>query len=265
MSFLLIDKPSGITSHDVVDVVRKITGERRVGHAGTLDPFASGLLIVGVGRESTKYLSHFLGMDKAYEADITLGVTTATLDPESPEEIVPKEGEQIVTEAELRQAIQELTGTLQQIPPQYAAIKIQGKKMYELAREGKTVDAPPREVTVYEWREKWDGAQEGQASQKARGSKNLMAGLLAQLFPLPVTLSFHIRVSSGTYIRALARDLGQKCGTGGYLRYLRRTAIGPYTIEHAVPLHDLTPENWASVSIDLDPNGLYPKNAREMQ
>lgn len=243
MPFLLIDKPAGITSHDVVYRIRKITGEKRVGHAGTLDPFATGLLIVGVGRDCTKHLSHFLGMEKSYIADIALGATTETLDPESPETIVPKDdGTETISLEELKTAIGELTGPQEQIPPMYSAIKMGGKKLYELARAGKTIERVPRNVTVYSWKPLFEPSP-------------LTTPLTAHPtpFPLPVTLSFHINVSSGTYIRALARDLGKLCGTGGYLRYLRRTSIGPHRVEDAALLNELTSENW----LDFAKNDLY--------
>lgn len=246
MPFLLIDKPAGKTSHDVVARVRRITGEKRVGHSGTLDPFATGLLIVGVGRDCTKHLSHFLGMDKSYTADIALGATTETLDPESPEIAVPKDnGNETISLEELKTALQELTGPQEQIPPMYSAIKMGGKKLYELARAGKTIERAPRKVTVYAWEPLFEPNPLSQLH-------NFPTSQL-QNFPLPVTLSFKITVSSGTYIRALARDLGKLCGTGGYLRYLRRTSIGPHSINDSVSLNELTTENW----LDFAKNDLY--------
>lgn len=244
MPFLLIDKPAGKTSHDVVDRIRKVTGERRVGHAGTLDPFATGLLIIGVGRDCTKHLAHFLGMKKSYIADIALGATTETLDPESPEVIIPQDsGNESISLEELREAIKELTGPQKQVPPMYSAIKMGGKKLYELARAGKTIEREPRDVTVYSW--------------EPRFEPNPLVPPLTKNqtppFPLPITLSFTICVSSGTYIRALARDLGRLCGTGGYLRYLRRTSIGTHSLSDAVPLNELTSENW----LDFAKNDLY--------
>ena len=240
MPFLLIDKPAGKTSHDVVSRIRRITGIKRVGHSGTLDPFATGLLIIGVERECTKHLGKFLGMDKSYTADINLGATTETFDPESPETIIPKDdGSNAVSIAELRQAIHELSGPQEQIPPMHSAIKVGGKKLYELARAGKSIPIEPRKVTVYSWEPLFE--------------PNPLSATTPHSFPLPVTLSFRITVSSGTYIRALARDLGKLCGTGGYLRYLRRTSIGPHSINDAVPLSELTPENW----LDYSKNDLY--------
>ncbi len=242
MPFLLIDKPPGMTSHGVVARIRKITKEQRVGHSGTLDPFASGLLIIGVTRASTKHLGTFLGMDKTYLADIHLGATTETLDPESPE-IIREKTPPTVSLKELASAIEKLTGSFLQIPPRYAAIKFQGKKLYELARAGKEVPVEPRPVTVAPWHPLFE-PNPLTAPEELRSSFT---------FPLPVTLSFSCTVSSGTYIRALARDLGELCGTGGYLRYLRRTRIGEHTLENAVRLDELTPENW----LDFAKNDLY--------
>lgn len=235
MPFLLIDKPAGITSHDVVDKLRRITGERTIGHAGTLDPFATGLLIVAVGRDATKHLQKYVGMEKEYEAEIVLGATTPTLDPESePIDMSKKEGHRIVvTKDELKEAMKKLTGEIAQIPPMYSAIKKGGKKLYELARKGVEIEREPRPVTVSEFK------------------------LLSKPQPdyrLPVTIATKITCSSGTYIRALARDLGDNLGSGGYLSALRRTKIGKYSVEQAASLKDLTTENW----IDAAQNDMLP-------
>jgi tRNA pseudouridine55 synthase len=215
MPFLHIDKPAGITSHDVVDKIRKLTGERTVGHAGTLDPFATGLLIVGVGRDSTKELSTFLHMDKEYEAEFIIGETTDTLDPEG--EVIP--GPKVTIDKPLLlDAIKTLTGVIQQIPPMHSAIKVGGQKMYNLARQGKTVDLAPRSITIH--------------------SFELLTDPDFSAWPL----KFRVRIasSSGTYIRALARDLGKALGTTGYVSELRRTAIGPHRIESAKTLGELS-------------------------
>ncbi len=235
MPFLLIDKPADITSHDVVDKLRRITGERTIGHAGTLDPFATGLLIVAVGRDATKHLQKYVGMDKEYEAEIKLGETTPTLDPES--EVVDmskKEGHRIVvTKDELKTAIKKLTGEIAQVPPMHSAIKKGGKKMYELARQGIKLELEPRPVTIHEFK----------LISKAEAD-----------YRLPVSISTRIVCSSGTYIRALARDLGQNLNSGGYLSALRRTKIGPYHVQNAHVLHALTSENW----IDSTQNDMLP-------
>ncbi len=231
MPFLLIDKPTGITSHDVVDRVRKITGQRTVGHAGTLDPFATGLLIIGVERESTKHLNTFLGMGKTYEAIIRLGESSTTLDPEG--EIVAVGGDNVSAER-IETAITSLTGDLLQIPPMHSAIKIGGQKLYDLARKGIEIDRPPRPVTISKFI----------TSPNPLLRKDGASDSIALPFDIPVIID----CSSGTYIRAIARDLGEKLGTAGYLTQLRRTAIGPYLIADATPLNEITKENWAMLA-----------------
>lgn len=216
--FLLIDKPKGITSHDVIDRIRKIAGEKRVGHAGTLDPNATGLLIVGIGREFTKKLSQFLKLDKEYEAEIFLGEERDTEDAL---------GEIRNTKYEVRnksqfsklQIIKKLDlfiGEQMQMPPSFSAIKMRGKKAYELARKGINPDLSPRKITIYSIK------------------------LLEYKYPV---LRIRTKVSSGTYIRALARDLGRKLGCGAYLLNLRRTRIGKYSIKEAVSLSDIEQHN----------------------
>ncbi len=222
---LLIDKPAGITSHDVIDVLRRAFGIRQIGHAGTLDPFATGLLLVGVCK-ATKTLSQYVGLDKIYEATFVLGASSTTDDPEGT--ITPSPNPSLAggeMNALVKKAIRELTGEIQQIPPAYSAIKIKGKKMYEAAREGKPLVAPPRAVTVYSFD---------------------LIGPIGPIGPTPQgPISLHVKIhcSSGTYVRALARDLGAKLGGGGYVSQLRRTAIGPFTIDKAIPLSELTPSD----------------------
>jgi tRNA pseudouridine55 synthase len=205
--FLLIDKPPGPTSHDVVDAVRRLSGVRRVGHAGTLDPFASGLLVIGVG-EATKQLSRFVGLDKVYEAVFVLGATSDTDDRTGNIEMRSTKFERI-SKFEIEKVLQKFTGNIEQVPPAYAAIKIGGKKMYEAARAGKPLEAPPRSVIVFS-------------------------------FELLEDTTHRIRVrihcSSGTYVRALARDLGITLDTGAYVEELRRTKIGPFDVTQAFPL-----------------------------
>lgn len=229
--FLLVDKPAGPTSHDVIDRLRRVTGERTIGHAGTLDPFATGLLIVAVGREATKEISKYVGMDKTYEAEFIIGATTETLDPEGTITIDDKmvRPDQIVITA----AMSKLTGPILQIPPMYSAIKKNGKKMYELARQGKTVELEPRAVSIFEFR--------------FRTTPNQVQNPLQLPLGKVESLQVHIRCSSGTYIRALARDLAGLLGTVGYVRQLRRTTIGPATINQATALGDIKPENWQTL------------------
>ncbi len=247
--FLLIDKPIGPTSHDIVDKVRRITGEKRVGHAGTLDPFASGLLIVGVGREATREFSKLVGLDKTYEAVFVLGASSDTDDrmgtiracaplPTSPlagqaAALAGGGGRDAITDA-----IKQFTGEISQIPPAYSAIKIGGKKMYEAAREGKPLEAKPRAVNVYA----------------------INIGLISPMGPIQETdtnppqtaLTLTIHCSSGTYIRAIARDLGRALGTGGYVQELHRTSIGPFTIQEAVKLENLKPDSWKKSLISVE-------------
>jgi len=231
--FLLINKPAGMTSHDVIDQLRRITGIRKIGHAGTLDPFATGLLIVAVGREATREISKFVGLDKAYEAEFVLGATTETLDPEG--DIIRADKEMdldasIWTREQIESAMQSLTGPIAQIPPMYSAIKQKGKKLYELAREGKTVERPPRHIIIHHFdlsKDPW--IEEGLAI-------------------LPV----QAHVSSGTYIRALARDLGQALGTTGYVRTLHRSSIGSFSDKEATNLANITSENWQTLLKNID-------------
>ncbi len=204
-SLLLINKPPGATSHDIVAVMRKKTGIKRVGHAGTLDPFATGLLIVLVGRDATKRQSEFLGMDKTYEAVIRLGATSTTEDPtgiitESPT-MAP------VLHSIIDSTVLSFVGTVDQMPSSFSAKKIKGKKAYELARQGITPDLKPKKITIYS------------------------IDILAYEWPL---LTIRCSVSSGTYIRALARDIGERLGCGAYLETLKRTAIGPYSLDDAI-------------------------------
>jgi tRNA pseudouridine55 synthase len=212
--FLLIDKPEGPTSHDIVDDVRKTTGERRVGHAGTLDPFASGLLIVGVGREATRKMQKLVGLDKTYDAIFVLGASSDTDDKTGKITLVPPQ--EPLTQGRVQEAIKQFIGEIEQTPPAYSAIKIGGKKMYEAAREGKPMEAKARKVTIY-------SISEVQFIPST-SSGNKLDGIEW------VVISLTIHCSSGTYIRAIARDLGQTLGTGGYVESLRRTKIGPFDI-----------------------------------
>ncbi len=233
--FLLIDKPAGITSHDVVDKIRVITGERTVGHAGTLDPFATGLLIVAVGREATRELQGFVGLEKSYEADIVIGQSSTTLDPEGIIETA-KGSTVILTQKTLNAALAKLTGSQDQLPPMHSAIKVGGKKLYELARKGIEIERQPRPVIIHEF--------------------TLLKQLPEDSVELPVTILTRIKCSSGTYIRALARDLGLILGTEAYVSGLRRTSIGKFNLKKAITLKALTAENW----IDFAQFPMLPSN-----
>lgn len=202
---VLIDKPTGMTSHDVVAQLRKKLSEKKIGHAGTLDPFASGLLVMGIG-SGTKLLHHLFGLDKQYLATIRLGQSTSTDDLEG--EVLTETSAKSVTTEQIKEQIKNLTGKIQQVPSSVSAIKIEGKRAYELAREGKEVSIPARSVEVYHFQPTSDLRSVGDF----------------------VEFDATVDCSSGTYIRALARDLGAALGVGGHLRALRRTRIGEFAI-----------------------------------
>jgi tRNA pseudouridine55 synthase len=212
--FLLIDKPAGMTSHDVIDRLRKITGIRRIGHGGTLDPFATGLLVVGIG-QATKALATYNGSGKTYEATAVLGASSDTQDLTGKVEAVADVA--LPDRAALEAAMARFRGDIMQTPPMYSAKKVGGKKLYELARAGEVVERKPVPVHISELR------------------------LLAYD---PPRFSFTVSCSGGTYIRTLAHDIGTVLGTGAYLERLRRTAVGTLGIEKAVPLDALTHDNW---------------------
>src|SRR3990167_1389311 len=210
--FLLIDKPVGPTSHDIVDLVRKAASLKRVGHSGTLDPLASGLLILALGA-STKQLSHFLGAAKSYQAELTLGASSTTDDAEGVKTIL---SDREPLGAEIEQILVQFRGRLEQTPPVYSAVKRGGQKSYLVARRGGSLELMPRRVEVYDLQ------------------------LLSYRYPR-LTLSAH--VSPGTYLRALARDLGQRLSTGAYLSALRRIRIGEVSVEEAITVRELR-GNW---------------------
>jgi tRNA pseudouridine55 synthase len=222
--FLLIDKPKGITSHDVVDRVRKVTGEKKVGHAGTLDPNATGLLIIGVGRQSTKKLGDLTkNTDKEYVAEVFLGKETDTDDAEG---VVISKSKGVLPpgETEIKKGLTTFKGEQKQTPPIFSAIKTKGKKAYAQARKGKNVKLEPRDIKVHSIK------------------------LLHYKFPI---VEFKVKVSSGTYIRALARDMGKKLGCGAYLNNLERTKVGDYSLDNAVKLDYLTKDNWEKLAINI--------------
>jgi len=227
IGFLLIDKHDGPTSHDVVDAVRRLTGERRVGHAGTLDPFATGLLIVGVAREATREFPKLVGLDKEYEATFVLGASSDTDDRTG--KITDETNIPTFSAADVKQTMEKFTGEIEQMPPAYSAIKVGGRKSYEAARQGETLELKPRRVTVHAFE---------------------LLDPPAASHPPQIVFRVRIRCSSGTYIRALARDLGKAMGTGGYVAELRRTAIGPFRVEEA---HTLPSLNTKTVQSRLVP------------
>jgi len=209
---LNVDKPHGLTSHDVVNQVRRISGIRRIGHAGTLDPLATGVLLLCLGR-TTRLVEYLVGQPKTYEAVIRLGQTTNTYDAEGQ---VMVDQPVAVSIDGIRAALPHFRGVIQQRPPLYSAIKRGGRPLYKLARQGIEVEIPLRTVTIYELQ------------------------LLSWATPL---LTIRVVCSAGTYIRSLAHDLGQVLGCGGHIAALRRTAVGVFKVETAVPLTGLKTEN----------------------
>jgi len=205
---ILVDKPLDLTSFDVIYRLRRFLHIKKIGHAGTLDPKATGLLIVCTGR-STKKIDSYMGLPKEYTGTIVLGEQTPSMDTETGVHI--RKDFDHVTIAEVEQAVSELTGEIEQIPPMYSAVTKNGIRLYSLARKGKTIEREPRKVSVHEF--------------EITGFE-------------PPEVSFRIICSKGTYIRVLAHDLGEKLGCGGYLSSLRRTAIGDFRVEDAVTIQD---------------------------
>ncbi|MEX1907321.1 tRNA pseudouridine(55) synthase TruB [Janibacter sp. Y6] len=216
---VVLDKPAGWTSHDVVARCRGLYGTRKVGHAGTLDPMATGVLVIGVGR-GTKLLTFLVGCDKEYTATIRLGQRTVTDDAEG--EVTASVDAAAVTDDAVAQAVAALTGDIEQVPSAVSAIKVDGERSYARVRSGEQVDLPARPVTVSELvvlDRRAVTADDGTAV---------------------VDLDVRAVVSSGTYIRALARDLGEALGVGGHLTALTRTRVGGYHLDDAEDLAELT-------------------------
>ena len=213
---VVVDKPAGLTSHDVVARVRRLAGTRRVGHAGTLDPMATGVLVVGVNK-ATRLLGHLTLTDKAYDATIRLGATTVTDDAEG-DVVTTADPAALaaVTDAAVAAGVAALSGDIAQVPSSVSAVKIDGQRSYQRVRDGEDVQLPPRPVTVHRFDVLGTRREDGF-----------------------LDLDVHVVVSSGTYVRALARDLGAGLGVGGHLTALRRTRVGPYGLDVAHPLAEL--------------------------
>lgn len=212
---LLVDKSGGMTSHDVVARVRRLAGVRRVGHAGTLDPMATGLLVVGLG-SSTRLLTYLVGLDKEYLATIRLGASTPSDDADSPvDRIADADRLASITEVQVLAAIEPLRGDIRQVPSTVSAIKVDGRRAYARARAGEPVELGSRAVTV--------------------SAFDVLAIRHGEFLDLDV----RIECSTGTYVRALARDLGRALGVGGHLTALRRTRVGPFRIERAHELEEI--------------------------
>lgn len=222
---LVVDKPAGWTSHDVVARARRICGTRRVGHAGTLDPMATGVLVLGVDR-GTKLLTFLVGCDKSYAATIRLGTATLTDDAEGETTQALGVADVPALEAALPAAVAALTGEIEQVPSSVSAIKVKGVRSYTRVRQGDTVDLPARPVTVSRF----------EVLSVRPGIVTPEVGPAIDV----VDVDVEVDVSSGTYVRALARDLGRSLGVGGHLTALRRTRVGRFGLDSAVSLDDLT-------------------------
>ncbi len=207
--FLLIDKPEGPTSHDIVAEVRRTLPEKSIGHLGTLDPAASGLLVLAVGSKALKVVELFTDLTKEYIADVRFGSVSTTYDREGTlEEVVRQPGVEIPTDSEIQNSIADrFAGEIEQVPPGYSAIKVGGERAYRKMRQGRLVDLPPRQVEIKH------------------------CDVLSYSYP---DLKLDVECSSGTYIRSLAHDLGNLLRVGGYLSGLRRTKVGDWSIDNAV-------------------------------
>lgn len=221
---VVVDKPAGVTSHDVVGRCRRIFGTRKVGHAGTLDPMATGVLVVGIER-ATKILGLLTATDKSYAATMRLGQTTSTEDAEG--EVLQTVSTIAVTDAQIGDAVAALRGEIAQVPSSVSAVKVGGKRAYKLAREGQTVELAPRNVRI----DRFDVM-----------AVRRIDGL--------IDVDVEVDCSSGTYIRALARDVGAALGVGGHLTALRRTRVGRFGLDQARTLDELAESPRLSYSLD---------------
>jgi tRNA pseudouridine55 synthase len=211
---VVVDKPAGLTSHDVVARLRRLAGTRRVGHAGTLDPMATGVLVLGVGR-ATRLLTHLVLVDKAYTATVRLGEATVTDDADG--DVLSRASAASISEADVASAMRPLRGAIEQVPSSVSAIKVGGQRAYQRVRDGAAVALPARPVTISRF--------DAEAFRR----------------PTPDLLDIDVVVecSSGTYVRALARDLGAALGVGAHLTALRRTRVGPFSLALARTLDEL--------------------------
>jgi len=230
---ILVDKAAGWTSHDVVSRTRKIAGTRKVGHAGTLDPMATGLLVIGFNK-ATRLLTYIVDTTKTYRATMRFGHNTSTDDADG--DIVQTRFANAVTQKDIHRAVEAQTGTIQQVPSSVSAIKIDGKRAYQRVRDGEDVEIPAREVTIHRF--------DIESIERAPDGKT-------------IDVEVEIECSAGTYIRALARDIGEELNTGGYLTALRRTAVGPYHIDDAVTI-ELLSEHFVYTDISQAAAKLFP-------
>mgnify|MGYP006266629483 FL=1 len=209
--FVVIDKPSGITSHDVVARLRKRLGTKQIGHAGTLDPMATGVLVLGVNN-ATKFLDYIVQGRKRYTGNIRLGQSTTTDDREG--EVISSANPLAITDEEIRRELGKFVGTIMQAPSSVSAIKVDGRRAYDRVRSGEKVELPEREVRIY--------------------SLEIIEMTRDEFIDITIDVS----CSAGTYIRAIARDLGVRLGVGGHLTSLRRTEVAPFTLNECVNLEN---------------------------
>ncbi|AEI09585.1 tRNA pseudouridine synthase B [Corynebacterium resistens DSM 45100] len=250
---VVIDKPAGMTSHDVVSKLRRVMRTKRVGHSGTLDPMATGVLVVGVER-GTKFLAHVVTHDKRYEATIRLGAATVTDDMEG--DVLSRTAPVTITADDIHHGLANLTGDIMQRPSSVSSIKIDGRRAHELVREGREVVLPERPVTVFEL------TISGIRPLTSTGEEVSFND--AAVAHIDVDIAVHC--SSGTYIRSIARDLGEALGCGGHLTALRRTSVGPFAIDQAKTLEELTlaaesgqePEELLALDLDQAMTTCFP-------
>ena len=213
--FIIVNKSSGPTSHDIIDRLRKITGIKKIGHAGTLDPFATGVLICALHREATREISRFVKLDKEYEATLRLGVITDTYDRMGIKSLKSKVYK--VQLKDVKRILNSFIGKQEQIPPMFSAKKVGGQKLYKLARAGKEIERKPQKINIYN------------------------IELIRYKWP---NLEIKVNCSTGVYIRSLGHDIGQALKCGAYLEELKRIAVGEFRLKDAVDLKKLTQENW---------------------
>ena len=214
-----VNKPMGWTSFDVVDKIRSLTGVKKIGHAGTLDPFAAGVLVIGIGRESTKQLSNYANEYKVYEATLRLGLATDTLDVDG--KITEKRSIPQINESKVLSTFSQFMGTIKQVPPMYSAKKVNGQKLYELARKNITVERESVRVEIKEL-------------------------VLLSLFGC--SMKFRVNCSKGTYVRQLGADIAEKLDTVGHLTGLTRTTVGEYNLEDCIEFTQVE-EQWMSTVV----------------
>ncbi len=220
--FILVDKPSGMTSNDVNNYIKMASGIKKSGYAGTLDPIASGLMVFAIGREATKRINKFAAADKEYIAKIKLGRASDTFDRQG--KIIPINFSKIPPIEKIKEVLDGFIGEIEQTPPIFSAKKVNGKKLYQLARKGEKVFIKPEKINIKK------------------------INLLAYQWPY---LKIKVLISSGGYLRSLANDIGRKLGVGGYIDELRRIKIGDYHVEQAIEMEKINNKNWQNFLFEI--------------